>query len=59
MGTENRTCPNKDLQKGVICVLKWSQCTVMGIPEQAINHQVEERQALGQDSDLRVLGAKR
>ena len=44
METENRTYPNKDLaskmQKEVVCVLKWSQHTVMGIPEQAINHHV-------------------
>lgn len=45
MGTENRDCPKKDLaskmQKGVTYVLKWSQHTVMGIPEQAINHKVQ------------------
>lgn len=35
MGMENMTHSNKDLaQKEVICVLKWSQCTVMQIPEQ-------------------------
>lgn len=56
-GTEDMTCPNKDLtskgvtQKGVICVPKWSQYTVMWIPKQAINHQVEGIQALGQDTN--------
>lgn len=62
METENRTCPNKDLalkmQKEVVCVLKWSQYTVMGIPEEAINHHVQGRQAVSQDSDPRILGSK-
>lgn len=42
IGTENGIFPHKDLaskmQKGVISVPKWSQHTVIGIPEQAINH---------------------